>query len=75
MTRGHSRRGGLGEEDRGVEFLILLEGRLGMFQLPLSYPGVFFSRIPFLLDQIHACQHSAMVAYNLFNLIFFFSFY
>ena len=36
-------RKGLREEDGGVEFLILLKGGLGMFQLLLDYLGVFFS--------------------------------
>ena len=32
----------LGGEGGGVEFLILLEGGLCVFQLPLGNPGVFF---------------------------------
>ena len=36
-------RGGLRGEDRGVKFLIILQDGLCMFQLPLGYPGVFFS--------------------------------
>ena len=42
-------------EDGRVEFLIVLQGGLGMFQLPLGYPRVFFSQIPFPSDQVHMC--------------------
>ena len=42
-------------EDGGVEFLILLEGGLCMFQLPLGYPGVFFGRVSLPSDQEHVC--------------------
>ena len=36
------RRGGLRREDGGMEFLIVLQNGLCMFQLPHGYPGVFF---------------------------------
>ena len=53
---------------------IVIEGKLCMFQVPLRYPRVFFSRISFPLDQEHAGHQSAMMVENFFNFIFFFFF-
>ena len=66
---------GLRGEDREVESLIVLQGRLCVFQLPLGNPGIFFSRVPFPSDQEHASQWGATVAQDLLNLILFFAFY
>ena len=49
------------------------EGRLGMFQILLRDPGIFFGRIPLPSDQEGAGSRSSTVVYDLFNLIFFFS--
>ena len=70
-----SRRGRPREEDGEVEFLIVLQGRLRMFQLLLGYPGVFFSQVSFPSDQKHVCRWETMVAQDLLDLVLFFSFY
>ena len=49
-------------KDRGIEFLIVIESRLCMFQLSLGNPEVFFGQIPFPSDQIHVCHQNVMVA-------------
>ena len=36
-------RGGWGKEDGGVKLFIRYEGGLGMFQIPLRDPRIFFS--------------------------------
>jgi hypothetical protein len=55
-----------------MKFLIRGEGRLGMFQVPLRDPGIFFEQIPFPSDQEEAGERSSFMTYNLFDLIFFF---
>ena len=62
MSGVASGRRGLREEDREVEFLIVFQGRLCMFQLLLGYPGVFFSQVPFPSDQEHVGRWEAMMA-------------
>ena len=44
-------RGKLGAEDGRVELFIRSEGGLGMFQIPLRDPGIFFSRVSLPSDQ------------------------
>ena len=43
-------RGKLGAEDGRVELFIRSEGGLGMFQIPLRDPRVFFGRVSFPSD-------------------------
>ena len=49
------------------------EGSLGMFQVPLRDPRVFFSRIPLPSDQEGTGKWSSMVVYDLLDFIFLFS--
>ena len=44
-------RGGLGAEDGGVKLFIRREGGLGMFQIPLRDPRVFFGGVSLPSDQ------------------------
>ena len=60
-------------EDGGVKFLIRSEGRLGVFQIPLRDPGVFFGGVSLPSDQEGTGRRGSAVAYNLFNFIFLFS--
>ena len=66
-------RGRLGAEDGGVELFVRSEGGLGMFQIPLRDPRVFFSRVSLPSDQEGTSCRSSAVAYDLFYFIFFFS--
>ena len=66
-------RGRLGTEDGGVKLLIRGEGRLGMFQIQLRDPRVFFSGVSLPSDQEGAGSRSSAVAYNLFDFVFFFA--
>jgi hypothetical protein len=59
-------------KDGGVEFLIRGESGLGMFQVLLRNPGVFFSQISFPSDQEEAGGWSSTVVYDFFNFVFFF---
>ena len=68
-----SMRGRLGVEDGGMKLFIRGEGGLGMFQVPLRDPGIFFSRVSLPSDQEGAGGWRSTVADNLFNLVFFFS--
>ena len=56
-----------------MKLFIQSEGGLGMFQVPLRDPGVFFSRVSFPSDQEGVGGRRSAVADNLFNFIFFFS--
>ena len=67
-------RGRLGAEDGGVKFFICSEGGLGMFQIPLRDPRVFFGRVSLPSDQERTSCRSSAVAYDLFYFVFFFSF-
>ena len=56
-----------------MEGLIFLKGFCGMREVCFRYPGVFFGRIPFSLDQEEAVSRSSSVAQDPVNFIFFFS--
>ena len=60
-------------EDGGVKLFIRSEGGLGVFQIPLRDPGVFFSGVSLPSDQEGTGRRGSTVAYNLFNFIFLFS--
>ena len=47
-------RGGCWEEGQRVEFFIVIEGGLCIFQVLLRHPRVFFGKISLPLDQEHA---------------------
>ena len=49
------------------------KGGLGIFQIPLRNPRVFFGQIPLPSDQERTGGWSSMVAYDLLNFVFFFS--
>ena len=66
-------RGRLGAEDGGVKFFICGEGGLGMFQIPLRDPRVFFGRVSLPSDQERTSCRSSAVAYNFLNFVFFFA--
>ena len=59
-------------KDGGVKLFIQGEGGLGMFQVPLRDPGVFFGRISFPSDQEGSGGRRSTVADNLFDFVFFF---
>ena len=63
----------LGVEDGGVKLFIRSEGGLGMFQIPLRDPRVFFGRVSFPSDQEGAGGRGSAVADDLFNFVFFFA--
>jgi len=70
LFSGSARRwGGKG----GVEFLIVRKGRLGIFEIPLRDPRIFFGRVSLPLDQEEVVSQSSVVAKDLFDLVFFFS--
>ena len=60
-------------EDGGMKPFVQGEGGLGMFQVPLGDPGVFFGRVSLPLDQEGAGGWRSTVADNLFDFVFFFS--
>ena len=62
----------MGVEDGGMKLLIQGESRLGIFQVPFRDPRIFLSRVSLPLDQEGARRQSSVVAYDLFNFIFFF---
>ena len=64
-------RGRLRAEDGGVKLFIRSESGLGMFQIPLRDPRVFFGRVSLPSDQEGTRQRGSAVAYNLFNFVFF----
>ena len=66
-------RGRLGAEDGGVKLFIGREGGLGMFQIPLRDPRVFFGRVSLPSDQEGTGCRSSAVAYDLFYFVFFFA--
>ena len=66
-------RGRSGTEDGGVKLFIRSEGGLGMFQIPLGDPRVFFGRVSLPSDQEGTGRRSSTVAYDLFYFVFFFS--
>ena len=68
-----STRERLGAEDGGVKPFIQSEGGLGMFQIPLRDPRIFFGRVSLPSDQEGTGRRSSVVAYDLFNFVFFFS--
>ena len=69
-----SMRGELGVEDGRMKLFIRGEGGLGMFQVPLRDPGVFFGGVSLPSDQEGAGGRRSAVADNLLNFVFFFSF-
>ena len=60
-------------EDGGVKLLIRSEGGLGVFQIPLRDPGIFFGGVSFPSDQEGMGRRGSAMAYDLFNFIFFLS--
>ena len=60
-------------EDGGVKLFIRREGGLGMFQIPLRDPRVFFGRASLPSDQEGTSQRSSAVAYDLFYFVFLFA--
>ena len=65
--------GKLGVEDGGMKLFVRSEGGLGIFQIPLWDPRVFFGRVSFPSDQEGTGRRGSTVAYNIFNFIFLFS--
>ena len=63
----------LGAEDGGMKLFIRSEGGLGVFQIPLRDPGIFFGRVSFPLDQEGTGRRSSAMAYDLLYFVFFFS--
>ena len=61
-------------EDGGVKLLIRGESGLGIFQVPLRDPGIFFGRVSLPSDQEGAGGRRSAVVDDLFNFVFFFSF-
>ena len=59
-------KGRLGAEDGGVKLFIRSEGGLGMFQILLGDPIVFFGRVSLPSDQEGTGGRSSAVAYDLF---------
>ena len=66
-------KGGLRAEDGGMKLFIRSEGGLGMFQIPLGDPRVFFGRVSLPSDQEGTSRRSSAVAYDLFYFVFFFA--
>ena len=60
-------------EDGGVKLFIRGEGGLGMFQIPLRDPRIFFSGVSLPSDQEGTGCRGSAVADNLFNFVFFFA--
>ena len=60
-------------KDGRVELFIQSEGGLGMFQIPLRDPRVFFGRISLPSDQEGTGGWSSAVAYDLLDFVFLFS--
>jgi len=56
-----------------VEFPIVCKGGLGIFEIPLRDPRIFFGGVSFPSDQEEAVSRGSTVAENLFNFVFFFS--
>ena len=55
-----------------MKLFIGSKGGLGMFQVPLRDPQIFFGRISFPSDQERAGGRGSAVANDLLNFIFFF---
>ena len=66
-------RGGWGTTGGRVELFIRSEGGLGMFQILLRDPRIFFGRISLPSDQEGTGGRSSAVAYDLFDFVFLFS--
>ena len=64
-------RGGWGTKGGRVELFIRSEGGLGMFQILLRDPRIFFGRISLPSDQEGTGGRGSVVAYNLLYFIFF----
>ena len=60
-------------KDGGVKLFIRREGGLGMFQIPLRNPRVFFGGVSFPSDQEGTHCRSSAVAYDLFYFVFLFA--
>jgi len=54
-----------------MEFLVACEGGLGIFEIPLRDPRIFFGGVSLPSDQEELVGQSSVVAKNLFNFIFF----
>jgi len=55
-----------------VEFLIVCKGGLGIFEIPLRDPRIFFGRVSLPSDQEEVVGQSSAVTKDLFDFIFFF---
>ena len=60
-------------EDGGVKLFIRSEGGLGMFQILLRDPGIFFSGVSLPSDQEGTGSWGSAMAYDLLNFVFFFA--
>ena len=60
-------------EDGGVKLFIRSEGGLGMFQILLRDPGIFFSGVSLPSDQEGTGSRGSVMVYDLLNFVFFFS--
>jgi len=54
-----------------VEFLIVCKGGLGIFEILLRDPRIFFSGVSFPSDQEEAVSWSSVVTKDLFDFVFF----
>ena len=59
-------------ENGGMKLLIRGEGRVGMLQILLRDPRIFFGQVFLPSDQEEMGRRSSVVAYNLFYFVFFF---
>ena len=55
-----------------MELLIVRKGGLGIFEIPLRDPRIFFSGVSFPLDQEEVVGWSSTVVKDLFDFVFFF---
>jgi len=56
----------------GMEFLIVHKDGLGILEVLLRDPRIFFGRVSFPSDQEEAVSWSSMVMKDLFDFVFFF---
>jgi len=56
-----------------MEFLIVRKGRLGIFEISLRDPRIFFGGVSLPSDQEEAVSRGSTVAKNFFDFVFFFS--
>ena len=55
-----------------VEFLIVCKGGLGIFEVPLRDPRIFFGGVSFPSDQEEVVGQSSVVTKDFFYFVFFF---